>query len=147
LAGSVASFTFRFEAETVEVLGDVLSGGVAVVQSAMRREVGLDQSLEAGPHLRRNDLRGFRLQVAGKPLEVGAEQDHVAAQVLVRQPEIRRGERQRRGALRVQFRQAGHPAGLPAQHKEADGMAIPQTIALLQKTISDSTKDWGELQD
>jgi hypothetical protein len=68
------------ESETVEVLRDVFPIRVAVVQLPLGRELGLNEPAEWTADFRGDDVSGFRVQVAAKPLKRSAEQRDVASQ-------------------------------------------------------------------
>src|SRR5689334_10050213 len=91
----------QLEAETVEVLPDVIQVGIATIEGETVDELGLDERLQRAAYLGSNDLGRFDVQVTAKPLEVGAEQYDISAQILINEARIWRSLRQGCGALGI----------------------------------------------
>jgi len=74
--------------------------------------------VQPGCERRRDDKRVVRRPVDDpKTLEMGAEQNDVAAQVFVDQMRIRRNRRERSGTLQVHLLETWHPIVLPMQQR------------------------------
>jgi hypothetical protein len=113
----VGSRQIQREAEAFEVFPQVLEVGVAVVEGTMGRELVLDEDLKRGAHPGDNDLGRFRVKVAAEPLEVGAEQDDLPAQILFAEARVGRSQRQRCSALGFDLVQWKHAIAQPMQQR------------------------------
>jgi hypothetical protein len=94
--------------EALEVFPQIMQVGVAVVEGAMGRELGLDQDSKRSAHPEGDDLGGFGVKVAAEPLEVGAKKDDAPEQILFAESRVGRSQRLRCGALRFNLVQPWH---------------------------------------
>lgn len=101
------------EAESIEVSPNVVQVRVAVVEASVGPELLLDQHLERRPYPGGDDQRGLGVEVATVSLEVGAQQDDAASDILLEESGICRGNRLGSRALGLDLSESGHPIRLP----------------------------------
>lgn len=110
------------EAESLEVFPQVLEIGVAMVESAIGRELALDEGLKRGAHPAGDGQSGLYMKVTAEPLEMGTEQDDIRARILLAEARVGRGECPSAGLLDLDFaqsRQALIPPVLQSEGSEA----------------------------
>jgi hypothetical protein len=106
------------EAEAAEVNTKVIDIRVSVVELSVGRELFCYHSPEARAYLGHDDLGGFGVEIPTKALEVRAEQEVVATQVLVEKSRVERHGRSCGRTLGVDVGETRHPRILPVQERD-----------------------------
>ncbi len=109
----ISRIQIKWGTKPIEVLLDTISVWIASIQSEAGRKLCLSDDLQGERQGRGDDLSTFRVEVSAESLEVGAKQNDVAAQILLTEARIGRGERKRSGTLGIDLLQAEHPVSAP----------------------------------